>query len=178
MNRSMPPSILIAGIGNIFLGDDGFGCEVLRECATWPRMTDVSIVDFGIRGLDLAYTLLEPYETVILVDAIARGGAPGSIYVLQPVMPDKDAAIATSLNAHSMDPLHLLEMARSLGEITAEIFIVGCEPCDFGDPLEGRMALSDVVKSSVPEAIRTIVELVNRVRVREAPAAVAVCETL
>lgn len=175
MNGSMP-AVLIAGVGNIFLGDDGFGCEVLRELAQQPRIQDAVAVDFGIRGIDLAYALLEPYEAVIIVDAIASGGTPGSLYVLQPVTPKGRMEDKTSFDAHSMEPLHLLALARSLGEIRAEIYIVGCEPLDLGDPYEGRMGLSDVVKASVPEAVRAVNEFADRIRAREPR--VALCEAI
>jgi hydrogenase maturation protease len=114
---------LIAGIGNIFLGDDGFGCAVARELAQMDLPAHVKAVDYGIRGLDLAYALLEPYERVILVDAISRGDTPGTVYLLQPVDPEATQPVA--LDPHSMDPVRLLAMARSLGEIVAEIFRSG-----------------------------------------------------
>jgi hydrogenase maturation protease len=151
---------LIAGIGNIFLGDDGFGCAVVRELAQMDLPPQVEVVDYGIRGLDLAYALLEPYERVIFVDAISRGDAPGTVYLLQPSEPEATQPVA--LDPHSMAPVRLLAMARSLGEITAEIFIVGCEPLDFGDELEGRMELSESVSLAVPEAARAVLDLIHR----------------
>ncbi|HEY4358531.1 MAG TPA: hydrogenase maturation protease [Acidobacteriaceae bacterium] len=153
---------LVAGIGNIFLGDDGFGCAVARELAGMSLPVGTKVVDYGIRGLDLAYALLDPYETVIFVDAISRGEAPGTIYLLQPVRPGEDGEAA--LDPHSMDPVHLMAMARSLGEIRAEILIVGCEPLDFGDEIEGRMELSPAVAAAVPEAARMVLELIQRGR--------------
>jgi hydrogenase maturation protease len=152
---------LVAGIGNIFLGDDGFGCEVVRSLERMKLPTDVRVVDYGIRGLDLAYALLEPYETVIFVDAVSRGGAPGTVYLLQPSRAADSEA--TSLDPHSMDPVHLLAMARSLGDITAEIFMVGCEPQDFGDEFEGRMELSAIVATSIPEAANAVLELIAHI---------------
>jgi hydrogenase maturation protease len=166
MSRLMQARVLVAGIGNIFLGDDGFGCSVIRELERMDPPAHTRIVDYGIRGLDLAYALLEPYETVIFVDAIARGGAPGTLYLLQPVQPGQSED--TPLDPHSMDPVRLLAMARSLGEITAEIFIVGCEPFDFGDELEGRMELSTVVAAAVPEAAQAVLELIQRACSRDA----------
>ncbi len=161
------PHTLVAGIGNIFLGDDGFGCEVIRALAPLDVPGGTKIVDFGIRGFDLAYALLEPYETVIFVDAACRGEAPGTVYLLQPAQ----AATRedTSLDPHSMDPAHLLAMARSLGEIQAQIFIVACEPLDFGDELEGRMSLSTPVAAAVPEAVRVVFDLVHRKRSQTEP---------
>lgn len=160
MTEAIHPRTLVAGIGNIFLGDDGFGCEVVRVLERMKLPMGVKVVDYGIRGLDLAYALLEPYETVIFVDTVSRGGAPGTVYLLQPSQ--EDDSEATSLDPHSMDPVHLLAMARSLGEITAEIFLVGCEPQDFGDELEGRMELSTIVASSIPEAVNAVLELIAR----------------
>jgi hydrogenase maturation protease len=165
------PRILVACIGNIFLGDDGFGCEVARSLAGKKLPFDVQLIDYGIRGLDLAFALVEPYSVVILVDAIARGGTPGAVYVLQPVIDPSPPSVTP--NAHSMEPQHLLAMARSVGDIRSEIYIVGCEPLDFGDELEGRMGLSSPVASAVPAAVEIILDLISRVRgaVREAPSA-------
>jgi hydrogenase maturation protease len=160
MIEATHPRTLVAGIGNIFLGDDGFGCNVIRALERMKLPMGVKVVDYGIRGLDLAYALLEPYETVIFVDTVSRGGAPGTVYLLQPSQAGDSEA--TSLDPHSMDPVHLLAMARSLGEITAEIFIVGCEPQDFGDDLEGRMELSAIVATSIPEAVNAVLELIAR----------------
>jgi len=160
MTETWHARTLVAGIGNIFLGDDGFGCEVMRVLEGMKLPAGVRVIDYGIRGLDLAYALLEPYETVIFVDAVSRGGVPGTVYLLQPS--HRHDSEDTPLDPHSMDPVHLLAMARSLGEITAEIFIVGCEPQDFGDELEGRMELSAIVATSVPEAVNTVFDLIER----------------
>lgn len=162
MNPSSRPHTLVAGIGNIFLGDDGFGCEVVRVLSTLDCPKDVKVVDYGIRGLDLAYALLESYDKVIIVDCILRGGSPGTIYLLQPAEVGTPENVA--LDPHSMDPVHVMAMARSLGEITAEMFIVGCEPRDFGDELEGRMALSEQVAGALPEAIRAVMDVIHRTR--------------
>lgn len=167
MNGAAEHSILVACIGNIFLGDDGFGCAVAQQLATMEIPPQAKVIDYGIRGLDLAYALLDSYEAVILVDAIARGGAPGTVYLLQPIASEKDASSEVSLDPHSMDPMSLMAMARSLGEITAEIYIVGCEPLDFGDEMEGRMGLSEIVQASVPEAAQAVVELIGRIYTNE-----------
>lgn len=154
---------LVACIGNIFLGDDGFGCEVARALVSVALPSGVKVVDYGIRGFDLAYALLEPYESVIIVDAIARGSRPGTVYLLQPARDAGSEDQYATPNPHSMNPAHLLAMARFLGDVPAEIYIVGCEPLDFGDQLEGRMGLSPTVAASVPEAVRVVVELVERI---------------
>ena len=171
MNEIEHPRILVACIGNIFLGDDGFGCEVVRALAGMEIPAGAKVVDYGIRGFDLAYALLEPYAAVIFVDAIARDRLPGTVSILQPADRSATADNQPALDLHSMHPESVLALARSLGEISAEIYIVGCEPADFGDELEGRMGLSEAVANAVPEATRTVVDLINRIHQQEAPAA-------
>jgi hydrogenase maturation protease len=166
---------LVACIGNIFLGDDGFGCEVARELGKMELPGEVKVVDYGIRGLDLAYALLERCGAVIFVDAVTRGGRPGTIYLLQCVDTSSDIRKPTALDPHSMEPANLLAMARSLGEVTSEIYIVGCEPTDFGDELVGRMGLSDAVMTAVPEAARAVVDLITRIATRDGQGTGAIC---
>ncbi len=146
---------LVAGIGNIFLGDDAFGVEVAHALRERQLPQGVTVKDFGIRGFDLAYTLLDPWDTVILVDAMARGHAPGTLYVMEP---DR-AAPETSLNAHGMDPVQVLNLAASLGTISAQVLVLGCEPQDFGDEIEGRMGLSAPVQAAVEEAANMVLEM-------------------
>src|SRR5438034_3478053 len=122
----MNPRILIAGIGNIFLGDDAFGVEVVR-CLAGRRLPEgVRVVDFGIRGLDLAYALLDGYDAAIVVDVAPRGGRPGTLYVLEPTLPTADEA--PLLEAHSMDPVRVLRTVAALGGKVERLLIVGCEP--------------------------------------------------
>jgi hydrogenase maturation protease len=156
----MSDQTLVACIGNIFLGDDGFGCEVARELGRQSLPDSVKVVDYGIRGLDLAYALLQPYRAVIFVDAVARRERPGTIYVLQSDVP---SGAPTGLDPHSMEPANLLAMAHSLGEVTSKIYIVGCEPADFGDEQRGRMGLSQTVARAVPEAVRAVLDLIAHV---------------
>jgi hydrogenase maturation protease len=98
------------------------------------------------------------------------------VYLLQPVNAEKDGGGGTALDPHAMDPMHLMAMARSLGEITAEIYIVGCEPNDFGDELEGRMGLSTVARAAVPEAARMVVELIDHLHAQKMQAAESLVE--
>src|SRR5262249_15201119 len=110
------PRILVAGVGNIFLGDDAFGVEVARRLARRPLPPEVRVVDFGIRGLDLTYALLDGYETVVLVDAAPRGGPPGTLYVLEPEPGEPPAGEAGPLfEMHSLDPVKVLRLAAALG---------------------------------------------------------------
>src|SRR6202035_2579553 len=115
------------------------------------RLPDsVSVKDFGIRGFDLAYALLDPWEAVIIVDALPRGEAPGTLYTIEPNL----AGIANpvspdmAMNPHGMDPVRVLHLAASMGAISTQVLIVGCEPQDFGDELEGRMGLSSPVQAA------------------------------
>jgi hydrogenase maturation protease len=148
--------ILVAGVGNIFLGDDGFGVEVAQSLRKRQLPETVTVKDFGIRGFDLAYALLDPWDGVIIVDALPRGEAPGTLYVLEP---DRSGAGGADINPHGMDPARVLNLATSMGTISAKVLVVGCEPHDFGDELEGRMGLSSPVQAAVDEACNTVVEL-------------------
>jgi hydrogenase maturation protease len=161
----MTKTILIAGIGNIFLGDDAFGVEVARSLSHRALPGEVQVKDFGIRGFDLAYTLLDPWHTVILVDALSRKQAPGTLFVLEPDLTGlgNPGAAGMDLNPHAMDPMRVLNLAASLGPIAARILVVGCEPKDFGDELEGRMGLSPQVQATIDEALNMIEELVGRI---------------
>jgi hydrogenase maturation protease len=159
--------ILIAGIGNIFLGDDGFGCEVTARLArrAWPD--GVRVVDFGIRGLDLAYALLDGYDAAILVDAAPRGGEPGMVYVIEPDLRELNDPCASEtsqlpmlVDAHAMDPLKVLSLARSMGGEIGRILLVGCEPLTLG-PEEGQMGLSEPVAAAIDEAVSAVESLVR-----------------
>jgi hydrogenase maturation protease len=151
--------VLIACVGNIFLGDDGFGVEVARSLSQRQVPEGVSVKDYGIRGFDLAYALLDPWDLVIIVDALPRGEAAGTLYVIEPEL-HGPASGETDLNPHGMDPVRVLSLARSVGTISAQVLVVGCEPNDFGDELEGRMGLSAPVQAVVEEACNTILDLV------------------
>jgi hydrogenase maturation protease len=149
--------ILVACIGNIFFGDDGFGVEVARALFRVNLPDNVHVVDYGIRGLDLTYALLEPWKAVIFVDAVTRGERPGTLYLLEPLA---SSAVRASLDPHALNPVQVLAAARSLGPVKAEICIVACEPHDLGDELEGRMGLSSEVEAAVPEAVKMVLERV------------------
>src|SRR5947209_16968573 len=125
--------ILIACIGNIFLGDDGFGVEVAQRLMSRKYPEGVQVVDFGIRGMEMAYTLLDDYDALVLVDATPRGGPPGTLYLIEPdlsgMSPEKGVeAGRVALDAHSMDPVKVLAFARALGARPIRTLLVGCEP--------------------------------------------------
>jgi hydrogenase maturation protease len=154
--------ILVAGIGNIFLGDDAFGVEVVRALFMRVRTPGVRVVDFGIRSLDLAYALLDPWELVVLVDAVARGEAPGTLFTIQPDLASihEGARAGIAVDAHTMDPVKVLQLAASMGEIPGRILVLGCEPGDCGGE-EGRMGLTPPVTASIPGAVRMLDDLLQ-----------------
>jgi hydrogenase maturation protease len=170
--------ILIACIGNIFLGDDGFGVEVAqrlvnRKTKKYPE--GVQVVDFGIRGIDLAYTLLDEYDTLVLVDAVSRGGPPGTLYLIEPdltgVDPEKGVVAGrAAMDAHSMDPVKVLAFARTLGARPIHTLLVGCEPALFNeseDYAEMQMGLSEPVKAAIDVAVKMIDSLVDELLANE-----------
>lgn len=156
--------ILIACIGNIFLGDDGFGVAVAAQIANQTFPPGVRVVDYGIRGFDLAYALMEGYETTILVDAFPGEGAPGTLFVVEPDWKDQDGGGApqTFVEPHGMNPLNVLRMAANLGGELKRVLLLGCVPATFG-PEEGQMDLSAPVAAAVPEAAMLINSLVERI---------------
>jgi hydrogenase maturation protease len=155
------PHILIAGIGNIFLGDDGFGSEVARQLAGRRQPEAVRVVDFGIRGFDLAYALLDGYDVTIFVDATPRGGAPGTLYTIEPDLSElaETDARQAAVEPHGMEPMKVLAMVKAMGGEFKRILLVGCEPATLG-PEEGQMGLSEPVAAAVGEAVRLIESLV------------------
>ena len=116
--------VLIAGIGNVFCGDDGFGVEVARRLAPRPLPPGVHVADFGIRGFDLAYAL-QAYEAAVLVDAVARGEPPGTLFVIEP---EGGEGAGVTIDTHGMHPARVLAMARGLGRVPERTLVVGCEP--------------------------------------------------
>lgn len=159
-----PKRILIAGIGNIFLGDDGFGVEVAQRLAKNAFPPGVKVVDFGIRGFDLAYALMEGYETTILVDAYPSEMSPGTVSVVEPDLSELRSAEnnAGLVEPHAMNPLNVLRMAAKMGVELKRILLVGCVPTTLG-PNEGQMGLSERVAGAVDEAVGVVHSLVERI---------------
>lgn len=160
----MSGRLLIAGVGNIFLGDDGFGVEVAGRLAVADLPDWARVVDYGIRGMHLAHDLANGYESMILIDATAQGGAPGTIYVLEPDLTAApsagpaagDAAGNPLFNAHGMQPDVVFGLLRMLDAGPREVLVVGCEPAstDYG------IGLSEPVAAAVDEAVRVVLDLV------------------
>ncbi len=163
--------ILIAGIGNIFLGDDGFGVEVANRLASLSFPAGVRVVDFGIRGFDLAYALMEGYENTLLVDAYPGEGQPGTIFVVEPDLADLNSPETNQgfIEPHAMNPLNVLRMAAKMGGELKRVLVVGCVPATLG-PEEGQMGLSDPVAAAVEEAVKLIQSLMTRILSGDWPA--------
>lgn len=158
----MTPRILIAGIGNIFLGDDAFGVVVARRLAEHPLPPGVEVRDFGIRGLDLAYALSGGCDAAILVDAMPRGGVPGTLYLIEPDAPEAIDAAGPALAAHSVDPMAVFALAQTLGGCPERLFVVGCEPGAVAPVPNDPDGLSPPVRAAVDEAVNMIESLLVR----------------
>jgi hydrogenase maturation protease len=158
------PAILIAGIGNIFLGDDGFGVEVAHRLSSRTLPAGVRVIDFGIRGLDLAYALIDGPELTILIDACPRQAAPGTLYVVEPDLSSLNSAHTpqAAIDAHSMNPMNVFRLALSMGGKLKRILLLGCEPATLG-PDEGQMGLSAPVEAAIEEAVKLAESLIWRV---------------
>lgn len=160
----MTPGILVAGIGNIFLGDDGFGVEVVRRMAARPVPQGVRLVDFGIRGMDLVYALLGDYDTVIFVDTAPRGEPPGTLSLIEPHL-SEDGAV--SLDTHGMDPVKVLSLAHELGAPPRRTYVVACEPAvlldSAADP-DLLVGLSVPVAEAIDPAINMVTTLIDDLR--------------
>lgn len=162
----MTGRLLIAGVGNIFLGDDGFGVEVARRLAALDLPGWADVADYGIRGMHLAYDLAGRYDSAILIDAAARGDAPGTVYVIEPELPvplsdaGADAARAGTpmLDAHGMQPDVVLAMLGTLGAADRQVLVVGCEPACVSEGI----GLSEPVAAAVDEAVAVVLDLVAR----------------
>ena len=146
--------VLVAGIGNVFLGDDGFGVELAGRLAGREHPAGVEVRDFGIRGMDLAFELQEDWDVAVLLDAVPRGGAPGTLYVIEPELEEGQVA----LEAHGMDPVKVLGLARRLGRLPGRVLVVGCEPG--APPAPGDedmgMELSEPVRAALGPAVELV----------------------
>jgi len=146
--------VFVVGVGNIFLGDDGFGVEVAARMRSRPIPDGVRVDDFGIRGVHLAYELLEGYDLVILVDTVDLGEAPGTIAVLEPE-PDSEGEVAP--DAHDLDPVSVMGLLTDLGGSVGRMLVVGCQPADVSE----QMGLTAPVAAAIDDAIAVIEELVQ-----------------
>ena len=150
--------ILVAGIGNIFMGDDAFGVEVVNELVRRKLPDGVLVRDFGIRSYDLAYAMMDGYDVMILVDATPQGRPPGTIYLIEPDLNGLDHVEGETVNAHSMNPVRVLQMLRAFGTRPARLYLAGCEP---GILDTEEIGLSESVRAAIPQAVEMIELLID-----------------
>ena len=150
--------VLVAGIGNVLAGDDGFGPLVAQRLAGEHLPAGVVVTDFGIRGVDLAFSLLDGWDAAILVDLVKRGRPPGTLTVLEP---SSTRDWARPMDGHGMDPASVLDFVAELGGRTPKLFLVGCEPAELPAEEDVLMGLSDPVARAVEPAISAVRELVT-----------------
>ncbi len=151
----MTDRVLVAGVGNVFLGDDGFGVAVADRLAGQLMPEGVKIGDFGIRSVHLAYELLDGYDSLVLIDAVGRGDPPGTLSVLEAAPPPAEAQLA-AMDAHGMDPEAVLNMVASLGGRVGRVLVVGCEPALVSE----HLGLSEEVAAVVDQAVTIVMALV------------------
>lgn len=149
-------TVLVAGLGNLFCSDDAFGVAVVEELSQRSLPDDVEVRDFGIRGIHLAYQLLEPYDLVVLVDAVQRGGPPGTVYVIE-AEPGAEPGPEVSMDAHDLGPDAVLSLVPRLGGTVGPVVVVGCEPA----AVDAGIGLSAAVQDAVGTAAQLVVDLIT-----------------
>jgi hydrogenase maturation protease len=157
---SRPRQILVAGIGNAFLGDDGFGGQVAQRLEKRDLPEGVLVLDFGTGGLDLAYEVMRGYDALVLVDISRQGEPPGTIYVMEPDPADVDGGIEDGavIDPHGMDPQTVLRFVKAVGGWPGKVVIVACEPSSVG---EVNWGLSKPVEDAVDRAVGVVLEQVQ-----------------
>ncbi len=164
LGEAEPPApggarVLVAGIGNVFLGDDGFGVALAGRLARAVLPAGVEVVDYGIRGMDLAYALGDGWDVAVLLDAVPRGEGPGTLYLIEAEVDPGDL----SMDTHGMDPAKVLALANTLGRPLPRVLVVGCEPQTHlsADDDELVADLSEPVRLALPEAERLVTNLLQ-----------------
>jgi hydrogenase maturation protease len=155
--------ILVAGIGNAWLKDDGFGSEVVRRLEARELPEEAAVFDFGTGGLDLAYEVMRGYDALVLIDVSRQGGEPGTLYVMEALKDEVEAGIEDGqvINPHAMDPQTVLRFLKTLGAWPGKVVIVACEPAQVE---EMGMGLSDEVESAVDAAVGVVIETIEELR--------------
>jgi hydrogenase maturation protease len=157
--------ILVAGVGNMFLGDDGFGGAVVERLLKRPQPEGVDIVDFGIRGIDLTFALMRDYAAAIVVDIAQRGGVPGALCVIEPKISPSSDPRADLSDAHSAHPARVFSLVRALGGAIDCVRVVACEPTSINeDEPEVVVGLSDAVAAAVDPAVTLVETLLRELR--------------
>jgi hydrogenase maturation protease len=163
MNEEALRSILIAGVGNAWLRDDGFGGEVARRLADRALPAGVEVMDAGTGGLDLAYEVMRGYDALVILDVSRQGGAPGTLYVMEPEEEAVPGAIEDGdvINPHAMDPQTVLRFVKSVGAWPGRVVVIACEPADVE---EMGWGLSQPVQEAIERAVDLVVETVTEMR--------------
>ena len=156
----MERRILVAGVGNAWLRDDGFGGEVARRLHDRPMPSGVAVMDAGTGGLDLAYEVMRGYDQLVLLDVSQQGGEPGTLYVMEVDEASIEGAIEDGqpINPHGMDPKTMLRFVKSIGAWPGQVTLIACEPADVEDL---GIGLSPEVEAAVERAIDLVVETVG-----------------
>jgi hydrogenase maturation protease len=157
---SQKKRVMIAGVGNIFMKDDGFGVEVVKRMMNKEFPEGVELRDFGTGGLKLAYDLMKGYDCLILLDASRRGGNPGTLYVIEPNEREFQSTIeeGDSIDPHGSDPVTVLRFVKAFGSWPGKVMIVACEPTSTDD---FEIGLSSPVRASVDKAVEFVDEIIN-----------------
>jgi hydrogenase maturation protease len=160
-------SILVAGVGNAWLRDDGFGGEVARRLEQRELPEAVSVMDVGTGGLDLAYEVMRGYDGLVILDVSRQGGEPGTLYVIEPSQEEVQAGIEDGdvINPHSMDPQTVLRFVKSLGAWPGRVVVIACEPAEVEDMGWG---LTEQVSAAVERAVDLVIETIGELRSGEA----------
>jgi hydrogenase maturation protease len=155
--------ILVAGIGNAWLKDDGFGSEVVKRLGARELPEDAAVFDFGTGGLDLAYEVMRGYDALVLIDVSRQGGEPGTLYVMEALKDEVEAGIEDGqvINPHAMDPQTVLRFLKTLGAWPGKVVIVACEPAQVE---EMGMGLSEEVESAVDAAVGVVIDTIEELR--------------
>ena len=163
MTEEQLRSILIAGVGNAWLRDDGFGSAVARRLSERDLPAGVSVMDAGTGGLDLAYEVMRGYDGLVIIDVSQQGGEPGTLYVMEPDEGAVPGGIEDGdvINPHAMDPQTVLRFVRSVGAWPGRVVVIACEPSEVQDMGWG---LSDEVREAVDRAVALVVQTVDELR--------------
>jgi hydrogenase maturation protease len=155
--------ILVAGIGNIFNGDDGFGVATARRLKSRPPRAGVDVIDFGIRGIDLTFALLDTYDAAILLDAAPRGEMPGTLSLIEPEVAETPVPGDLALSPHELDPAKVLGLVAALDGTCKRMLLVACEPLTLGGEL-GSIGLSGPVAAAIDPAVTLVEDLIDVLR--------------
>ena len=163
MSPEFEKQILVAGVGNAWLQDDGFGSEVARRLEAQALPSGVTVMDFGAGGLDLAYEIMRGYHALVLVDVSRQGGEPGMLYVMEPDPDEFAGAIedGDTINPHSMDPKTVLRFVTAVGGFSGKVVVIACEPAELEDLSVG---LSPAVDAAVDRAVGLVAETIEELR--------------